>query len=218
MFTKDTINILKNFAKINKNILFEQGNVLRTVAVDESMYAEVQLPFNITSPAPLADLQKFLVALNLVGVDDGLNVAFNEDKAVLSNKQKTVFYNYANVEHLVLPEGDMDDVVDGVSFTMNTECLQYILSACTSFNLKDIMFKTENGNLYVTLLNEEELLENTFNYKLAENTPDVFSTIKFDRFTVAVDEYECVLAQDEDGGVLFMKGKTLGVKYWIGCN
>lgn len=218
MFTKETITILKNFSKINKNILFEQGNHLKTVAMDGSIHASVQLPFMIQQPAPISDLQRFLTALNLVGVDENLKMEFGEDSVLLNNNQKTVYYNYAIQDRLCLPEGNMSDVVDGVSFKMSTECLQYIISACTSFGLTDIQFKTEAGSLYVTMFNIKEPLENTFKYKLADNVPELSASLKFEGFTIAVDEYECVLNAEAGDEVLFMKGTAFGIKYWIACN
>ena len=38
-----TLNVLKNFANINSNIVFREGNVLKTISVAKNILAKVTL-------------------------------------------------------------------------------------------------------------------------------------------------------------------------------
>jgi hypothetical protein len=221
MFDKDLITVLKNFSRINLNVLFEKGTLLRTVALDAGMYAEVELDDEITEEAPIYDLQKFLNALSLVGADENLNVDFSNEMIVLENRDKKVFYRCADKQTLELPPKGRLDIPskdDGLNFTISAETLNYITSACNSFQLSDVLFETIDGELFMKSVDEDDLLKNKFQAKLIDTTEKVSSSIKFNRFIISPDDYDCILVIDDNGGILYMEGQNLKIKYWITCN
>lgn len=220
MFTKNDQAILTNYAKINKNILFEKGKKIKTISLDESVYSEADLSFGFSQESGIYDLQKFLSALNLIGLNEDLSMEYDDDQSsiVLKNKEKTFFYRCSEKALLKLPEGHLDPVEEGVSFDFSAESLNYILSGCNKFGLEDIVFLVEEGNLYVSGISSDESSQNEVRCKLLENCSEEFrDSLKYSNFNIANDNYKCVVVPDSDGSILYMKGEELGIQYWIQC-
>ena len=51
-----TLNVLKNFANINSNIVFREGNVLKTISVAKNILAKVTLDETIDAEFGIYDL------------------------------------------------------------------------------------------------------------------------------------------------------------------
>jgi hypothetical protein len=61
-----TLSVLKNFANINSNIVFREGNELKTISVAKNILAKVTLDDDIPSTFGIYDLNEFLSVLGLV--------------------------------------------------------------------------------------------------------------------------------------------------------
>ena len=61
----ETISILKNFSTINESIVFEEGNRLRTVAVNKSILAEAKIEETIPTLFAIYNLNQFIGAMSM---------------------------------------------------------------------------------------------------------------------------------------------------------
>lgn len=218
MFNEKFISTLKSFSRINLNLLFDEGKLLRTISVDGGMYAEADLEFGIDEEASVYDLKKFLSALSLVGTDENLTVDFSNELILLENKERTVFYRCADKQTLELPPAGRLDIPteeSGISFQLSEETLNYITSACSAFELSDIVFETEDGELFIKSVDEDDSLKNKFQSVLTTIDKPVKSSVKYRRFLIAPDNYNCILQQDDEGDMLYMEGENLKIRYWI---
>ena len=71
--TAETINILKNYAAINQNIQFKEGNKLSTISPQKNILTHAEISENVPSTFAIYDLNKLLGALSLFN-DPELNV------------------------------------------------------------------------------------------------------------------------------------------------
>jgi hypothetical protein len=71
-----TLNILKNYASINPNIVFQEGNTLKTISVARNVMSQTSLEETLPSSFGIYDLNEFLSVLSLV---DKPNLTFSED-------------------------------------------------------------------------------------------------------------------------------------------
>ena len=61
-----TINVLKNYATINPNIVFNEGNTIKTMAVARNVVSSAAVEENFPRTFGIYDLNEFLNALSLV--------------------------------------------------------------------------------------------------------------------------------------------------------
>ena len=63
--SSDTINVLKNFADINQNILVKQGTTLTTISTMKNILAEADISDTIPKEFAIYDLPEFLRAIDM---------------------------------------------------------------------------------------------------------------------------------------------------------
>ena len=63
--TNNTLEILKNFASINSNILVKEGNVLSTISPVKNVMAEATITETFDTQFGIWDLNKFLGTVSL---------------------------------------------------------------------------------------------------------------------------------------------------------
>ena len=63
--SSDTINLLKNFADINPNILVKEGNKLSTISTMKNILAEADISEDFPKDVAIYDLIQFLNGLKI---------------------------------------------------------------------------------------------------------------------------------------------------------
>tara|TARA_B100001996_G_scaffold214851_1_gene165116 strand:- start:192 stop:506 length:315 start_codon:yes stop_codon:yes gene_type:complete len=63
--SKKTQNLLKNFATINKSIVIDPGNSIRTLSVNKNIFASALVSENFPQEIAIYDLGNFLSTLSL---------------------------------------------------------------------------------------------------------------------------------------------------------
>ena len=76
--TAETTAILKNYATINQNIQFKQGNTLSTISPQKNILTSAEISEDIPSTFAIYDLNKLLGALSLFDKSPELNVGENK--------------------------------------------------------------------------------------------------------------------------------------------
>ena len=79
--SKETYNILKNFAAINSNILINPGNVLKTMSAGKNIYVEAKVTEDFDVAVPIWDLNKFLGVVSMFANPD---LEFHDTYVVIS--------------------------------------------------------------------------------------------------------------------------------------
>ena len=82
--SNDTLEILKNFASINSNILVKEGNTLTTISPIKNVMATVNVSETFNTEFGIWDLNKFLGTVSLFEAPEFLF----EEKSVTINSQK----------------------------------------------------------------------------------------------------------------------------------
>jgi len=89
----NTITILKNFAKINKSIIVNPGNVLRTISSGKTIMAKATVTTSFDKKFVIYDLDRFLSTLSLFNDPE---LSFKDTHVVISEGNKTTKYFYAD--------------------------------------------------------------------------------------------------------------------------
>lgn len=99
-FSNETIEILKNFSTINPSIVFEPGNVLKTMSANRTVIGEATIKETIPTRFAIYELNKFLSAASLFE-----NPTFNFDvKHVdISDDNQHIKYSYMEPSLITSP-------------------------------------------------------------------------------------------------------------------
>lgn len=69
-FSKETLALLKNFASINTNIVFKQGDTVSTISNLKNIFAKATIKESIPNEFAIYDLNSLLAMLTLIENQD----------------------------------------------------------------------------------------------------------------------------------------------------
>jgi len=90
--SKQTIEILRNYAAINQNILIKEGNVLTTRTVARNLFASATVDTSFPQDVGIYNLSTFLGVLSLFSDPE---IDFGESAMTISQGKNKVNYLYA---------------------------------------------------------------------------------------------------------------------------
>jgi hypothetical protein len=153
--SKETINILKNFASINSNILIQPGNKLKTKSHGNNIFVTATVQEDFDAEISIWDLNKFL---GIISMFDNPDLEFHDKHVEISNGRSAVKYFYAEKSLLTVPTKDvrMPEVI--FSFDLDEQDLNEILKASSILQVPDLKIVAGEGKIIITV---DDSLKNT---------------------------------------------------------
>lgn len=145
---KDTVDILKNFAAINAQILVRSGTILRVISPQKTIMARAEVADAFPRDFAIYDLSQFLSALSLF---QDPNINFGEKSLEINGSNDvSLSYTYASPENiLAAPNKDIklpsEDVVARVAKTD----LSSVIRASSVLNLSEVSVVGDGSKVYL---------------------------------------------------------------------
>tara|TARA_B100001093_G_scaffold215416_1_gene206661 strand:- start:1774 stop:2442 length:669 start_codon:yes stop_codon:yes gene_type:complete len=98
--SNETIEVLKNFANVNPNLVVSAGSNLKTISEAKNIMASADISETFDNGFGIYDLNEFLSALNLI---DSPTLEFTDNAVKIKNNSSQVEYRFANIEILTQP-------------------------------------------------------------------------------------------------------------------
>ena len=98
--SEQTIEVLKNFANVNPNLVVSAGSNLKTISEAKNIMASADVAETFDDGFGIYDLSDFLSAFNLI---DNPTLEFTDNAVKIKNDTSSVEYRFANVEILTQP-------------------------------------------------------------------------------------------------------------------
>ena len=114
--SSDTLNVLKNYATINPNVVFKPGQQLKTISEAKTILANAQIVEDFPVEFGIYDLNEFLSVYNLI---DDPTLTFEDKSVLISGSGQKIRYYFAETEILTQPSKDitMPECELGISIT-----------------------------------------------------------------------------------------------------
>ena len=156
-----TLSVLKNFANINSNIVFREGNELKTISVAKNILAKARLDENIPTTFGIYDLSEFLNVLSLV---ENPSLKFEENSVVISDASglRGNRYYFSDVDMLSAPSKDVVMPETEVKFTLDIDTLRRLQRASSVLGHDSISITPEGGSVKLTVVDPEDATSNSF--------------------------------------------------------
>lgn len=209
--TKETYNILKNFAAINSNILINPGNVLKTMSAGKNIYAEARVAEDFDVAVPIWDLNKFLGVISMFANPD---LEFHETYVVISNGRSSVTYFYSEPTLLTVPTREVKMPKTAVKFDLDEKDLNEVLKAASILQVSDFNLVGGDGKFVITVDDSSQSTSNSFEIVLDDNYsgPDFEGTINVSEIKFIPGSYTVELT---DTIISKFTHKTLDLSYFV---
>ena len=139
VLSKRTIQTLENFAKINPDLLFKEGNLQETINEASDIWIKAQIVEDVPCSFAIADISKFLGIVSL----------FKEPKItihsgylkILGKDEKHFDYTLASPEVVISPPNEKLTFPPTIaSFDLSKEDLRMAIKKCSSRQTSSIQF------------------------------------------------------------------------------
>lgn len=157
------LQVLKNFASINPNIVVEEGNVICTLSEGKNIFGKAVLDNSFPSSFGIYDLNEFLSVLNLV---EEPSLTFEDTHVMINDSTglSKIKYFFSDTEYLTTaPKDKVFNMPDaGVKFTLTNDTLNKIKRAAAAFGHKVVAVRPNNGSISLTVFDDGNSTSNTF--------------------------------------------------------
>ena len=159
--SSNTVNILKNFAGINSNIVIKPGKKIMTISEAKNILAEASIPEDFTSQVGIYDLQEFLNNLSLV---DRPQIQLDEAWMHINSQsgREVVKYYYADADILTTPTKPINMPEEDVWFNLDENTLSNLKRASGIFGHGQVVIEPSDGALKLSVIDPDNTTANTY--------------------------------------------------------
>lgn len=189
-----TLQVLKNFAGINPNILFKAGNTLRTITPTKTILAKATLEQQFPGTFAIYDLSKFLSVLSLF---DDPEIQIGEKSAVIKSGGRKVNYVFADPSTIVAPKDDKEIKfpTPAVSFTLTNEVLTEVLKALGVLRQPEIAIAGDGSNISIQTINSKDPTSDSYSVEVGTTDLNFTFIFKAENLRFLPDTYQVEIAQ-----------------------
>ena len=159
--SESTVQILKNFAGINSNIVVMPGNVLQTISEAKNIMARAEVAETFPQQFGIYDLNEFLNVMNLV---DKPNLTFSESSVTIgdSTGRSRIKYFFSAPEILTSPTKEVRMPEADIRFTLDNDTLSKVKRAASALGHNEVCVTGNKNSVALTVTSKDSSTANTF--------------------------------------------------------
>jgi hypothetical protein len=204
-----TIQILKNFAQINTNILVREGSELRTISTMKDIFAVAKVEEVFPQEFAIYDLTSLLALLTLTENQD---VDFGDKSLKISKDNGEFEYFYADPSIIVSPPNKNVTVDEHFVFNLSKEDMVMITKAAAIVSAPAINFVAKNGKCTLSVGDPKTAASNSYKKIVGETEHEFNVQLAVGNLKVIPDAYEVVLSKKK---FVHFRNNERGLAYWL---
>lgn len=204
----NTVNVLKNFAKINPSILIQEGNTLKTISTSKTIMAKANVPTNFGKRFAIYNLDRFISTLSLFN-DPELD--FSEKYVNISDANKNTHYTYADESTITkAPEKEISLPSVDVSFRLTHDNLKDVERAAAVLQLPEIVVSGDGSKVYLQAADTKNPSGDIYSIAIGETDKTFKAIFKSENIKIIQGDYDVSICAR---GISHFKGNE--AEYWI---
>ena len=210
--SRNTFDILKNFATINTNLLVESGNKIKTLSAMKNIMSEAVVAEDFDTPFGIWDLNKFLGTISLF---DSPELTFEEKYVTISGKNgASVRYHYSDPSLLLTSTQELKMPEPVVKFELTQKQFAEIQKAASVLQVPDICLRNDGEVLQLVALDKGDRGSNSYSIDLGEvgTTEDFEFYFKVENLKILPGDYDVSVTEKI---VSQFTHQSVDLKYWI---
>jgi len=206
--SKDTIEILKNFATVNPSLAFKSGNKIRTVSEQKNILAEATVIEDFPKDFAIYELNQFL---GLISLFENGDMDFGDKNVTLSEAGTKSRYTYTDPSMVTTPpEKNIELPTKEVTFKMPSDVLARVLNAANQLQLPEVVVRGDSETVKMVATDTKNPTSNEFDV-IVGDSPATFNFIfKTENLKMIAGDYDVDISSK---GIAHFKGKV--AQYWI---
>lgn len=190
--SQQTIQILKNFAQINTNILVREGSELRTISTMKDTFAVAKVEENFPQEFAIYDLTSLLALLTL---SEDQEIEFGELSLKIVKNNGEFEYFYADPSIIVFPPNKDIKIEPHFSFSLTKEELVTITKAAAIVSAPFFSFVADKGKVTLSVGDPATPASNSYKKVVGEFDEDFNVKLPVSMLKVIPENYEVSLTK-----------------------
>ena len=204
-----TLDILKNFATINTNILVRQGNTLSTISTGKNIFARAEISESFPKEFAIYDLNSLLSLLTLM---EDTDVDFQDESLKVSKGTSVFEYYYADPNIIVSAPDKTIDVDNFFQFDFTKDDVDMILKAAAITAAPMLSIVGKDKEVVVTVSDPSTPKSNSFRQVIGTTDKEFDARLAIENFKVIPLSYSVTLSQKK---FMFLESSKGDLKYWL---
>lgn len=148
----ETLNVLRNFASINPNLVVKPGSGIKTIAESKTVLASAQVTEEFPVEFGIYDLNSFLSVVGMIEEPE-FNFDSEGNGVTITNEDGSQSFKYffSDASVLTTPSKDISMPSCEVEFSLSDGQLNSIRKAATALSCTDVVVLGEEGSGEVTV-------------------------------------------------------------------
>jgi len=210
--SKRTLELLKNFASINSNILVKPGKRIKTISNYKNVLAEATIEEEFELGFGIWDLNKLLGTVSLF---EDPSFEFHEKYMVIygeNGAKVTYYYSEPKLLTTITKDLVMPDVA--VSCEIGEEDFKEIQRAASVLQLPDLKISSNGEDILLTVHDRKDPSSNNYSFVVGENSDDADFNFYFkvENMKMLPGEYSVDICKNS---VAQFSNKNLDLMYWV---
>lgn len=218
-FSKDTIDVLKNFAKFNDGIVFEEGSLLRTMTPDKSVFAAAEVSEDFTKRFAVYNLNQFISSLSCF--DAAPDVTFHDSHMDMKAGKASQKYYYSDESSVAHPQKEFPTLDYRDTFSLGKQVIGQILKASGVVGATHFVFENDGTSLVLKAADVDrhagDVKKKSNSYEVELDGGDKSLKYKYfvdvNLFNLLPDDY--TVSVYANGARRLLNFKSPRVQYWI---
>ena len=207
--SKDTLEVLKNFATINTNILVREGTSVSTISTGKNIFAKAE----VTEPFPkefaVYDLNSLL---SLLTVMEDTDVDFGDESLTVSKGNAKFEYYYADPNIIVSAPDKSIEVDTFFQFDLSKDDIDMILKAAAITAAPMLSVIGDGSQVVVTVGDPATPKSNSFRQVIGQTDKTFDARLAVENFKVVPSGYTVTLSEKK---FMFLESSKGDLKYWL---
>ena len=209
-----TVDVLKNFASINQNLVIKEGSTLTTMSAMKNIVAKAEVEESFDKEVAIYDLNEFLASISLFAnpvleFDEGF-VTIREE----NNPKNSLKYFYSDPSVVTSPNKTITMPSKEVSFKLNGENLNKLKRAAGVIQAPDLVLEKKNTDVFLTVKDKKNDTANTFSIDVdtVEDGSDFKFFFKVENLKVMDGDYDVDISSKN---ISHLASSNKDVEYWV---
>jgi hypothetical protein len=212
--SEHTVDVLKNFASINQNLVIKEGSTLTTMSAMKNIVAKAEVEESFDKEVAIYDLNEFLASISLF---TNPVLEFNEGFVTIkeeNNPKNSLKYFYSDPSVVTSPNKTITMPSKEVSFKLNGENLNKLKRAAGVIQAPDLVLEKKNTDVFLTVKDKKNDTANTFSIDVdtVADGSDFKFFFKVENLKLMDGDYDVDISSKN---ISHLASSNKDVEYWV---
>jgi hypothetical protein len=184
--SKETVNLIKNFAGINSNLLLKQGNKLATISGQKNVMADATVTETFPDFA-IYDLNEFLGAMSLF---EDPELDFQDKYVSIKQGSMNIKFFAADASNLTAPQKAITFPEAEINFRMTSSMLDMIKKTSSVLRAADVSIVGDGSKVVAVVGDKKNASGNSFSEPVGDTDKTFKVNLKVENLKMLPGDYD----------------------------